>query len=91
MRKPKKVTSAKPTRGVVQRVGPRSSRPGKAMGLAPRSPKAGSPPVDVKGSPRVRRRQKSANVKLSKGTTVFGTDHGPRAAWPASVAKRKKR
>jgi hypothetical protein len=56
-----------------------------------RSAKAGSPPVAVKGSPAVRRRQKSAHAKLSKGTTLFETDHGPRAAWPASTSKRKKR
>ncbi len=41
--------------------------------------------------PQARRRQKSAHSSLSKGTTVFETDHGPRAAWPASPAKRKKR
>jgi hypothetical protein len=58
---------------------------------ARRSPKAGSPPADVKGSPRVRRRQKSAHGNLSKGTTIFETDHGPRAAWPASASKRRKR
>jgi len=56
-----------------------------------RSPKAGSPPVEVRGSARVRRRQKSAHAALSKGTTLFETDHGPRAAWPASPSKRKKR
>ena len=56
-----------------------------------RSPKAGSPPAEVKSSAQVRRRQKSAHTKLSKGTTVFETDHGPRAAWPASTSKRKKR
>jgi hypothetical protein len=56
-----------------------------------RSPKAGSPPVEVRGPARVRRRRKSAHAALSKGTTLFETDHGPRAAWPASAAKRKKR
>ena len=56
-----------------------------------RSAKAGSPPVEAKLSPRVRRRQKSARATLSKGTTVFETDHGPRAAWPASTSKRRKR
>ena len=76
MRKPKKT--------------PAKKAPAKST-RAVRSAKAGSPPVEVKGSPQVRRRQKSARATLSKGTTVFGTDHGPRAAWPASVAKRKKR
>ena len=56
-----------------------------------RSVKSGSPPVEATGSARVRRRQKSAHAALSKGTTLFETDHGPRAAWPASTAKRKKR
>jgi hypothetical protein len=57
----------------------------------PRSPKAGSPPSKTVGSPQARRRQRSASVKLSKGTTLFETDYGPRAAWPASTSKRKKR
>jgi hypothetical protein len=78
MRKAKPSTSAKNTRST-------AARP------ARRSPKAGSPPADVKGSPRVRRRQKSAHGNLSKGTTIFETDHGPRAAWPASASKRRKR
>jgi hypothetical protein len=56
-----------------------------------RSPKAGSPPRESAASPQTRRRQKRASTKLSKGTTLFETDHGPRAAWPASTAKRKKR
>lgn len=58
---------------------------------APRSPKAGSPPRTSARSPQARRRQKSAHSSLSKGTTLFETDHGPRAAWPASTSKRKKR
>jgi len=58
---------------------------------APRSPKAGSPPRTSVSSPQARRRQKSAHSSLSKGTTLFETDHGPRAAWPASTSKRKKR
>jgi hypothetical protein len=57
----------------------------------PRSPKAGSPSRAGARSPQARRRQKSAHSSLSKGTTIFETDHGPRAAWPASPAKRKKR
>lgn len=65
--------------------------PRRATTQTTRSLKAGSPPAELKGSPRVRRRQKSAHAKLSKGTTVFETDHGPRAAWPASASKRKKR
>jgi hypothetical protein len=56
-----------------------------------RSAKAGSPPRESASSPQVRRRQKSARAVLSKGTTIFETDHGPRAAWPASTSKRKKR
>jgi hypothetical protein len=57
----------------------------------PRSAKAGSPPRTSARSPQVRRRQKTASPSLSKGTTLFETDHGPRAAWPASTSKRKKR
>jgi hypothetical protein len=57
----------------------------------PRSPKAGSPSPPSSLSPQARRRQKSAHASLSKGTTLFETDHGPRAAWPASTSKRKKR
>ena len=65
--------------------------PAKTTLATVRSAKAGSPPAEVKGSAQVRGRQKSAHSKLSKGTTVFETDHGPRAAWPASISKRKKR
>jgi len=56
-----------------------------------RSPKAGSPPRETAASPQAKRRQKRASIKLSKGTTLFETDHGPRSAWPASASKRKKR
>ena len=56
-----------------------------------RSPKAGTPPRPSSASPQARRRQKSAHSRVSKGTTLFETDHGPRAAWPASTSKRKKR
>jgi hypothetical protein len=56
-----------------------------------RSPKAGAPPAATKSSPQVRRREKRAHPKVSKGTTLFQTDEGPRAAWPASISKRKKR
>jgi hypothetical protein len=62
------------------------SKPGPA-----RSKKAGAPPSNRPTSGRVRRRQKRAGSAVSKGTTVFQTDHGPRAAWPASTSKRKKR
>ncbi|MGH7313981.1 MAG: hypothetical protein ACREJV_12475 [Candidatus Rokuibacteriota bacterium] len=65
------------------------ARPGNAR--PSRSKKAGSPPSAVNSSPRVRRRRKRAHAALSKGTTLFATDHGPRAAWPASASKRKKR
>ena len=57
----------------------------------PRSTKAGRPPSEIVSSKRVRRRQKTAHGAVTKGTTVFETDHGPRAAWPASTSKRKKR
>jgi hypothetical protein len=77
MRKPKKTPAKKAS--------------AKATPARARSAKAGSPPAEVKGSPQVRRRQKSAHASLSKGTTLFQTDHGPRAAWPASTSKRKKR
>ena len=63
----------------------------KMVSTTKRSAKAGSPPTGPKGTPQVRRRQRSASTALSKGTTVFQTDHGPRAAWPASAGKRKKR
>lgn len=56
-----------------------------------RSAKAGTPPAAAPTSPQARRRQKTAHARLSKGTTLFETDHGPRAAWPASTSKRKKR
>lgn len=56
-----------------------------------RSAKAGTPPTTTVASPQARRRQKTARARLSKGTTLFETDHGPRAAWPASTSKRKKR
>jgi hypothetical protein len=57
----------------------------------PRSAKAGRPPEAAVSANRVRRRQKTARGAMTKGTTVFQTDHGPRAAWPASTSKRKKR
>jgi hypothetical protein len=71
-----------------------AKRPVKGKGSTPRSArsaKAGSPPRASASSPQVRRRQKSAHAAVSKGTTLFETDHGPRAAWPASTSKRKKR
>lgn len=63
----------------------------RAVKAAARSAKAPAPPAAPGAAPQVRRRRKSAHAALSKGTTVFQTDHGPRAAWPASTAKRKKR
>jgi hypothetical protein len=77
MRKPKK-TPAKKTAA-------------KAAPARARSAKARSPPADVKGSAQAGRREKRAHASLSKGTTLFQTDHGPRAAWPASTSKRRKR
>ena len=60
-------------------------------GAAPaRSPKAGSPPEVSVAPPRVARRARSAHGAVSKGTTLFETDHGPRAAWPASKSSWKK-
>lgn len=67
----------------------RSVKRGKALG-AVRSAKAGSPPVATASSKQVQRRKKSARAAVSKGTIVFETDRGPRAAWPASTKMRKK-
>jgi hypothetical protein len=65
-------------------------KPGKPVERQ-RSAKAGVPPRATAGSPQARRRRKSARASLSKGTTIFETDHGPRAAWPASVSKKRKK
>jgi hypothetical protein len=70
---------------------PRAKTSAKTPTKVARSPKAGAPPADPPSPSRVRRRQKRARAALSKGTTLFETDHGPRAAWPASVSKRRKR
>ena len=45
----------------------------KTTGVRTRSAKAGSPPVEVRGSAQVRRRQKTAHVALSKGTEELRT------------------
>ena len=58
---------------------------------AVRSAKAGSPTPESTASKRVQRRRRSAAPAVSKGTILFQTDQGPRAAWPASISKRKKR
>lgn len=70
---------------------PLKSAAKRAAKPAARSAKAPAPPTAPASAPQVRRRRKSAHGAVSKGTTVFQTDHGPRAAWPASAGKRKKR
>lgn len=58
---------------------------------APRSKKAGRPPVESASSPQVGRRRKSAGAAVSKGTTVMQSDKGARAAWSAAKPMWKKR
>jgi hypothetical protein len=57
----------------------------------PRSKKAGRPPEQRPITPRVRRRQKTATAAVRKDTTVFQSSQDPRARWPASKPKFKKR
>ncbi len=57
----------------------------------PRSPKAGKPPEEAPGPPRVRRRQKTVTVAIRKGSTVMQTEHGPRVVRGAKTPKVKKR
>jgi hypothetical protein len=56
-----------------------------------RSKKAGRPPDQRPITPRVRRRQKTATVAGRRDTTVFQSSQDPRARWPASKPKFKKR
>ncbi len=58
---------------------------------ATRSAKAARPPVAVPAPARVRRRQKTARVTLSKGTTVREAAVDPRAAWSGAKPMWKKR
>jgi hypothetical protein len=58
---------------------------------SPRSKKAGRPPQEIPGIPRVRRRQKTATAAVRKDTTVFQSAQDPRARWPASKPKFRKR
>lgn len=58
--------------------------------LPVRSVKAGRPPEERLLAPRVRRRGKSANAAVSKGTTLYQASGGTRAAWPASRPMFKK-
>jgi hypothetical protein len=65
----------------------RARRPG-APG---RSPKAGRPPREPESPPRVRRRQRRAQVALRTGTTLRQTAEGPRVVWAVTKPKVKKR
>lgn len=56
-----------------------------------RSAKAGQPPRATPVTAQARRRQKTAHVALSKGTTLRETDRGPRAAWSGAKPMWKKR
>jgi hypothetical protein len=57
----------------------------------PRSKKAGRPPEQRAVTPRVRRRQKTAHAAVRKDTTLFQPSQDPRARWPASKPKFRKR
>jgi hypothetical protein len=66
--------------------------PGKdAPRRPPRSKKAGRPPEQRPVAPRVRRRRKPAKAAGRKDTTLFQTAQDPRARWPASKPKFRKR
>jgi hypothetical protein len=56
-----------------------------------RSKKAGRPPEPQAGSPRVRRRQKTAQAAVRKDTTWQQPAVEPRARWPAARPKYPKR
>jgi hypothetical protein len=56
-----------------------------------RSKKAGRPPEPHADSPRVRRRQKTAQAAVRKDTTWQQPAADPRARWPASRPKYPKR
>jgi hypothetical protein len=57
---------------------------------APRSKKAGRPPVDVVSSARVRGRQKAAHVTLKKDSVLMQAERPPRTVWGAKSRKIKK-
>jgi hypothetical protein len=56
-----------------------------------RSKKAGRPPEARAETPRVRRRQKTAQVSVRKDTMLLQAAQDPRARWPAAKPKFKKR
>ncbi len=57
---------------------------------APRSRKAGRPPVEVVSSPRVRRRAKTAHVTVKKNEVLMQAERPPRTVWGAKSRKIKK-
>jgi hypothetical protein len=66
---------------------PREGRPSRPV----RSKKAGQPPRAIAATPRVRRRQKTAQVAVRKDTSLLQPPEDPRARWPASKPKFPKR
>lgn len=99
-KRPMKSAAKRPARRTAKSAAKRPARPTPrtttapawpALAPVPRSAKAPAPLWAPASAPQVQRRRRSAHAALSKGTTLFQTDHGPRAAWPASTAKRKKR
>jgi hypothetical protein len=56
-----------------------------------RSKKAGRPPVSSPQAPRVRRRRKTAHAAVRKDSMMLQSAQDPRARWPASKSKFKKR
>lgn len=57
----------------------------------PRSKKAGRPPEQRPVTPRVRRRQRTAQAAVRKDATLFQPPADTRARWPAAKPKFKKR
>ena len=57
----------------------------------PRSSKAGRPPESRPVTPRVRRRQKTAQAAVRKDSMLLQSAQDPRARWPAAKPKFKKR
>lgn len=57
---------------------------------APRSRKAGRPPVEVVSSARVRRRAKTAHVTVKKDSMLMQAERPPRTVWGAKSRKIKK-
>lgn len=58
--------------------------------LGGRSPKAGHPPEEAVGPPRVRRRQKTAHVAYRKGAMLAQAAQGPRVIRAVTKPKVKK-